>query len=146
MRAKGGAGHSACQSTVSALALAVAACSQPAPAAKTVAEKLRPVEYFHVDSATAGKITGSIAFRGTEPKSKHISMDSDAGCPKADAGEQLVVTGTKGQLANAFDYIQSGLEGKRFEPPKEAVMLDQHGCIFVPRVIGLLAGQTRREE
>ena len=35
--------------------------------------------------------------------------------------------GKNGGLANAFVYIQSGLEGKKFEPPQGSVVLDQHG-------------------
>jgi len=73
-------------------------------------------------------------------------MESEAGCQQAHAGhlvyEESVVVNKDGGLANAFVYIQTGLEGKNFEPAKEAVTLDQHGCLFVPRVIGIRAGQT----
>lgn len=105
-----------------------------------VAEKPKPVEYFHVDPATAGAITGRIEFHGAKVKPRKIDTNSDAGCPQT-VYEDTVVTGKNGGLANAFVYIQSGLEGKRFEPPHEAVVLDQHGCTFVPRVIGVQAGQ-----
>jgi hypothetical protein len=68
-------------------------------------------------------------------------MDSDASCAQAHKGKPVydasLITGKDGALANAFVYIQSGLEGKSFEPLKESVTLDQHGCLFVPRVIGL---------
>src|ERR1022692_2812364 len=111
----------------------------PAPAAK-------PVEYFHVDPTTAGSLRGKIAFRGAKPARTVIDMDSEAGCQQAHAGhpayDESVVVGKDGGLANAFVYIQAGLEGKTFEPVKEAVTLDQHGCVFVPRVIGIRAGQT----
>ena len=77
-------------------------------------------------------------------------MEADDGCQKANAGKKVydeaVVTGKNGGLANAFVYIQSGLEGKKFEPAKEAVMLDQHGCMFVPRVIGIRAGADPRNQ
>jgi len=53
-----------------------------------------------------------------------------------------VLTGKKGGLANAFVYIKAGLEGRKFEPNTEVVVLDQHGCMFVPRTIGMRAGQT----
>ena len=97
-----------------------------------------------MDPATAGTVTGAITFRGAKPAPQAISMESDAGCQKANAGKKVyddaVVTGKTGGLANAFVYIQSGLEGKKFEPADEPVVLDQHGCMFAPRVIGIRAG------
>jgi plastocyanin len=116
------------------------------PAPGSTAGAAKPVEYFHVDPATAGSLGGKIAFRGVKPAKSVISMDSEAGCEQAHAGhpvyEESVVVSKAGGLANAFVYIQAGLEGKSFEPVKEAVVLDQHGCLFVPRVIGIRAGQT----
>ena len=52
------------------------------------------------------------------------------------------MVGKSGGLANAFVYIEKGLEGKTFEPAPAPVMLDQHGCMFVPRAIGMQSGQT----
>jgi plastocyanin len=39
-------------------------------------------------------------------------------------------------------YVKQGLEGKTFDRPQLAVVLDQKGCRFVPRVLGIQAGQT----
>ena len=104
-----------------------------------------PVEYFHPDPATAGTITGDILFKGAKPAGQVISMDADEGCQKLHAGksvkDETIVTGKSGGLANAFVYIQAGLEGKQFEPSKDPVTMDQHGCLFTPRVIGVQAGQ-----
>jgi plastocyanin len=120
--------------------LALAACSRP-PEPKTEKPKTQPVEYFKVDPATAGAISGKIMFTGAKPPRKPINMDSDAGCP-GKGFDEPVITGKGGGLANAFVYIQSGLEGRKFEPAQDAAMLDQHGCMFSPRVIGMRAGQT----
>jgi len=118
----------------------------PEKAAPGPATAAKPIEYFHVDPATAGSLHGKIVFRGTKPARTVISMESEAGCQAAHAGhpvyDESVVVGKDGGLANAFVYIQAGLEGKNFEPVKEAVTLDQHGCLFVPRVLGIRAGQT----
>ena len=130
------------------LALLAAACGKPPVEEKKAAEKAAPppVEYFHVDPATAGTVTGTITFHGSKPARQAISMEADEGCQKANAGktvyDEAVVTGKNGSLANAFVYIQSGLEGKKFEPNTQAVVLDQHGCMFVPRIIGIRSGQT----
>jgi hypothetical protein len=108
-------------------------------------EGVKAVEYFHVDRATAGTLRGKIAFKGAKPARQAISMEAEAGCRQAHAGhpvyDEPVVTGKDGGLANAFVYIQAGLEGKNFEPVKGPVSLDQHGCLFVPRVIGIRAAQ-----
>ncbi|HEV3197104.1 MAG TPA: carboxypeptidase regulatory-like domain-containing protein [Bryobacteraceae bacterium] len=116
---------------------------KPAPGPAAAA---KAVEYFHVDPSTAGSLRGKIVYRGAKPAKAAISMEAEAGCQQAHAGhpvyEQPVAVSKDGGLANAFVYIQAGLEGKNFEPVKEAVMLDQHGCLFAPRVIGIRAGQT----
>ncbi len=129
-------------------ALITAACNTAKPPEKKAAavEPPKPVEYFHVDPATAGTIHGRITYTGARPERKVIDMDSDAACQKAHAGhpvyDESLVTGKSGGLANAFVYIQSGLEGKKFEPAEGSVVLNQHGCMFQPRVFGIRAGQT----
>jgi plastocyanin len=135
-----------------AAALLTAACGKPPaeakPEEKKAAENAAPksVEYFHVDAATAGTVAGAITFAGAKPARETISMEADEGCQKAHAGkpayDEAVLIGNHGALANAFVYIQAGLEGKKFEPNTQAVVLDQRGCTFVPRVIGLRPGQT----
>lgn len=124
--------------------LAVAGCSrtqQQPPGAKTEATP----PYDRVDPATAGAIRGVVRYKGRIPPANRISMDAEEACqklhPKSVSGA-TVVTGKGGLLANALVYIKSGLEGKTFEPPNQAVVLDQRGCLFVPRVLALQTGQT----
>ncbi len=108
-----------------------AACgSRPPVAEKPVAEKQKPIEYFHVDPAAAASVTGKVSFHGAKPPRKRIDMESDAGCKTA-AYDEPIVTDKKGDLSNAFVYIQSGLEDKKFELTAGPVLLDQHGCMFV---------------
>jgi plastocyanin len=129
-----------------ALTAACGGADKPAEPAKKVADAPKPVEYFHVDPATAGTITGAIAYAGPKASRKLISMEAEAGCQQANGGksvyEETILTGKKGGLANAFVYIQAGLEDKKFEPTQEAVVLDQQGCMFVPRVLGIRPGQV----
>jgi len=110
-----------------------------APATGPAAAK--PVEYFHPDPATASTVHGKVLYKGAKPARQIIDMGSDAACSKLHAGHPVyddpVMVGKGGGLANAFVYIQSGLEGKTFEPPKEPVILDQSGCMFVPRIIAI---------
>jgi Polysaccharide lyase family 4, domain II len=132
------------RSAAIAFAVFLASCSrpqQPAPEAKKA-----PPEYFHVDPATAGTLSGKAVFHGAVPRPTLINMEEDAGCAKLHAGrpvpDQPVLVSKAGGLANVFIYVKTGLEGKTFEPPAEQVILDQRGCLYVPRVFGIRAGQV----
>jgi plastocyanin len=118
----------------------------PERQAKPAAEGPKPVEYFHPDAATAATLTGTVVFRGTRPPRRVMSMDSEEGCQKLHSGKPVydepVLTGKSGGLANVFVYIKDGLGDKKFEPPKDPVVIDQRGCLFEPRVLGLRPGQT----
>jgi plastocyanin len=110
--------------------------SQP-PAAK-------PVVYFKVDPATAGTLSGKVQFSGKKPKRKRIDMSEDPQCAAAHKNgmyDESVVVNPNNTLANVFVYIKQGLEGKTFEPPAEPVTIDQKGCWFHPRVLGIQTGQ-----
>jgi plastocyanin len=54
------------------------------------------------------------------------------------------VIGPGGGLANVFIYVKSGLEGKSFATPTAPVTIDQQGCWFSPRVLGIQVGQVLR--
>jgi plastocyanin len=127
------------------VAVLAAGCGTPSQPAKQ-AQQPKAAAYFHVDPATAGTIRGSVTYHGPKPSRKVIDMESDAGCEKAHQGnpayDEPIAIGKQGGLANAFVYIQSGLEGKTFEPAKASVVLDQHGCMFVPRVMGVQTGSS----
>jgi hypothetical protein len=117
------------------------ACSKPAPEPKPAAEK---VVYFKVDPATAGVITGRIVFTGKAVPAKKVDMEEDPQCNKLHKTSVLdrpVAVNKNGTLANVFVYIKGGLEGKKFEPPSFAAVMDQKGCWFEPRVLGIQTGQ-----
>jgi plastocyanin len=125
--------------TVVVLALLAAACS-PAPAPPAAP----PAPTKRVDTATAGSISGRITFDGTAPKPGLLSMGGDAACvagavpnPVSDA----VLVSADGGLANAFVYIKSSLDGYAFDTPSSAVTIDQKGCVYKPRVVGVQVGQ-----
>jgi len=134
------------KSALIAVVLLTASCGRnEGPQKKTAVEAPKPVEIFHVDSATAGVINGKVTFSGKLPPPVLLNMDSDPVCQKIHAGhpvyDQAILTGKRGALANAFVYIQTGMEGRHFEPAQGSVLLDQTGCTFQPRVLGMRAGQ-----
>ncbi len=128
------------------LAGILAGCSGTSPKEPRAEVKKEPVPvYFKVDPGTAGRLKGTIQFTGKRPARKTIDMSGDPACVAEHHGQAIdesIVVDAKGGLANAFIYIKSGLEGKVFEVPAAPVTLDQRGCWFVPRVIGIQTGQT----
>ncbi len=120
--------------------------SKPAetPAA-TSATTQTAAPVYQVDAATAGSIHGTVKYDGAKPKPKLIDMSSDPLCVKAHKGKQYdesLIVSSKGELGNAFVYIEKGLEGKHFAVPPASVTIDQGGCWFRPRLLGIQTGQT----
>ena len=132
--------------TLCCAAALLAGCSEkdktePPKAAQSVTA---PV-YFKVDPETAGTVTGTILYKGKPPARKAIDMSEEPACVEAHKGKaynESLVVNRKGDLANAFIYIKSGLEGKTFAVPADPVTIDQKGCWFRPRVLGIQTGQT----
>jgi plastocyanin len=124
------------------LALAIlTGCSTKAPETKTV--EPAPA-YFKVDPATAGAVKGTIRFTGKKAARTPIDMSSDPACVESHKGkafDETVVVNPNGTLSGVFIYIKTGLEGKRFEIPSSSVTIDQRGCWFHPRVLGIQTGQ-----
>lgn len=120
----------------------LAGCSQPP---KQTAASPTPPPYFQADPGTAGTITGKITYTGKKPLSKKVDMDGDPQCAKLHPGgmaDDRIAVYSNGTLANVFVYIKQGLEDKQFAPPIEPVVIDQKGCWFGPRVLGIQVGQT----
>ena len=86
-----------------------------------------------------GNVTGTIAFAGAAPAPRKLDTSNDAACGEAMANDILVADG---KLQNVFVFVKSGLPADaNFEVPAAEVELDQKGCLYVPRVLGIQAGQ-----
>jgi hypothetical protein len=124
-------------------AILLAACSATAPAKKQTAAAAPA--YFKVDPATAGAIQGHVTFHGKIPPHKKVDMSEDpqcAGLHKTAVIDDAIAAARDGSLANVFVYVKQGLEGKKFAPPSQPAVIDQKGCWFIPRVLGIETGQT----
>ena len=122
------------------LLLLLTACGGTAPTAR----KEAPAAFYKPDPKTAGAVSGSVRFTGKLPPAKKIDMDEDPKCASLHRSPVLdgaVELGPNQAVANVFVYVKSGLEGRKFEPPSQPVTIDQKGCWFGPRVIGIQAGQ-----
>ena len=99
-----------------------------------------------VDLATAGSLSGTVRFDGTPPSNEILRTSTDKQCvlnagpnPQSDA----ILVGANGALKNAFVYVKSGLDaGYAFDAPAGPAQLNQHGCIYTPRVLGVRVGQA----
>lgn len=103
-----------------------------------------PTPVFRVDPLTAGSISGTIRYTGKRPHPAIIDMSEDPACVEAHHGKPIddsLLVSSHGALANAFVYVKKGLEGKAFETPSTPVTIDQHGCWFLPRVLGIQTNQ-----
>jgi plastocyanin len=126
---------------VGASALLCAACSSQQPQPQSAPS---PVT-FQVDAATAGTIIGKVEFVGKKPPRQTVKMESDPQCAKLHTSvmtDDTIAVNNNGTLANVFVYIKQGLENKTFATPAEPVVIEQKGCWFGPRVLGIQVGQT----
>lgn len=105
---------------------------EPGPAVEEAAEPARG----------RGAIRGVVRYAGPDPD-EPIDFAADPVCVDLHAGPELtetVVTGDDGGLANVFVHLGEAPAGTG-PPPGEPALLDQVGCLFVPRVQGVRAGQ-----
>jgi hypothetical protein len=91
-----------------------------------------------------GTIKGHIKLTGELPGNPIIRMGMDPMCARVNAGkqiiQQLVVASIDGSLGNVFVHLQGSLP--KTPVPTTPVVLDQRACMYVPRVIGAVVGQT----
>jgi plastocyanin len=91
-----------------------------------------------------GTITGKVSYDGPAPGLKKIDMSQDANCAAA-AGDKTAddLLVADGKLANVFVYLKGGPTDKfSFPTPSDPVVLDQQGCRYHPRVLGIQTNQT----
>jgi plastocyanin len=95
-------------------------------------------------TAFAGSITGKITYDGNVPKLRLFDMRSDPACAARHGGgktaNQMLVLGDGNALANVFVHVKNAPAGN-YKAPRKAVTIDQKGCIYIPRVVGVMAGQ-----
>jgi len=100
-------------------------------------------ELVPVDPATVGVIRGVVNLTGTPPEPREIPLGSNPACSSGHDGpvffDSVIVQ--EGKLKNAFVWVKKGLERTAFEIATNEVEIDQRGCIYQPRVIGVQVGQ-----
>jgi carboxypeptidase family protein len=91
-----------------------------------------------------GVIEGRLRLAGPAPANPIIRMGADPMCGRQYSGRrpvhEFVVRGADGGLANAFVDLQGKFPATT--TMADPVTLDQRGCLYAPRVLGMRVGQT----
>lgn len=94
---------------------------------------------------SAGNIAGKVNFKGSAPPPAKIKMNADPKCVRIHGGKDVVsdqvVVNPNNTLRWVFVYVKKGLEGKKFDVPKQPARLDQQGCVYHPHVFGIMVNQ-----
>jgi plastocyanin len=85
-----------------------------------------------------------VRLTGPVPENNAIRMNADPMCSKAAGGrrvnDEAVVAAPDGSLGNVFVELVGTFPDTPV--PAEPVSIDQNGCVYVPRVVGVRTGQT----
>src|SRR5438552_10532124 len=94
--------------------------------------------------ANTGTIKGHVHLSGKLPGNPIIRMGMDPMCSKINAGKRIlqeyVVATVDGSLANVFVRLQGNVPQSPVST--QPVVIDQRGCVYAPRVVGVRAGQV----
>ncbi len=133
--------------------------SAPPPAAKPAPAVAPPAEAAPAASepaATAppptaaggvGQIQGVVKWVDQPRTRKPMNVAADPNCARMYATapllDELLTINPNGTLLDVFVYLKDGLpEGRTWDPPDQALLLDQKGCRYEPHVFGIMVGQT----
>ena len=99
------------------------------------------------DPNATGSFFGKIVLDGDAPELAPLAKADDENlkdkevCGMGDVPDESLVVGEGNGIANVFVYLRRAPKGFKSEPPAEAVILDQKGCVFTPHVALIQAGQ-----
>jgi hypothetical protein len=88
-------------------------------------------------------IVAKVVLSGTPPPPTKLQMNADPVCAQKHQTavfSQTVEVGADGALKDALVFVKDGVTGA-YPAPTTPATLDQVGCIYVPHVLGLMAGQ-----
>jgi hypothetical protein len=98
-----------------------------------------------VRSIGSATITGRVRMTGPLPPRTTIDMSSEPACKarySSAPADDVVLVNPNGTLANVLVYVKAGLPpDAKFAVPTTPVTLAQDGCMYEPRVFGIMVGQ-----
>ena len=95
-----------------------------------------------VTSIDAGTLKGHVKYDGKAPKKKKLRMDADPVCGSSHSSPVLSANfkmASDGSMEEALVYLKNVKYSGGV--PSEPAVLDQKGCIYMPHVFGMVAGQ-----
>ena len=97
---------------------------------------------FLVVSIDAGTLKGHVKYDGKAPKKKRLRMDADPVCGSSHSSPVLSENfkmASDGSMAEALVYLKN--VSYNGSVPSQPAVLDQKGCVYMPHVFGMVAGQ-----
>jgi len=94
--------------------------------------------------ASAGSVTGKVVYEGKVPTFTPIDMNADPKCKAKNPSPvmpEVLVLGDQSRMLNVLVSVVTAFPGKTFPAPKEPAVIQQHGCVYQPHLIGVMAGQ-----
>jgi plastocyanin len=119
-------------------------------AAQSPATPAAPKKQTRTSSANANKkaakgeakIVGKVELAGAAPAPEPWGGAHNNECGKLREGTIALVRAKDRKLADAFVYVKDGLPDGSYDAPAAPVRIDQKGCEFSPRVLGVMVGQS----
>ena len=97
---------------------------------------------FTFAALDAVTLKGHVKYDGKAPKPKRLRMDADPVCGSSHSGpvrSENFKMAKDGSMEDALVYLKNVKYSGGI--PSEPAVLDQKGCIYVPHVFGMMAGQ-----
>lgn len=118
----------------------------PAPAAGGDAKKPAPAGAAYEAAKSTASVKITVKWGGAKPTPVPVSISGDAFCVDKNPTPVMregTLVGDDGTMPHAFVWAIDGPhKGMTGFPEPKAFVLDQKGCMYVPHVFGLRAGQT----
>lgn len=90
-------------------------------------------------SAQAETLEGVVAFTGTAPVMPKLQREADPVCAKKPMTDESTLV-KDGKLANVWVHVIAGAPDAK--APAQPVTIDQEECMYRPRVVTAIVGQT----
>jgi len=91
------------------------------------------------------KVSGRVVLQGTPPVRRLVNTTKDAMCAGLHADKKLLdedlLVSSSGGVKNAFVRVHRGAPKQDYPLPEKPAVLNQQGCMFHPRVLGVRVGQ-----
>jgi plastocyanin len=90
---------------------------------------------------STGAIRGAVELSGAAPERRPVAMTTDPICAQGEPQLSENVVAEGGKLRDVHVRIRPGTVRGMFAAPSAPVVIDQKGCMYQPRVVGVMVGQ-----